>query len=182
MAKNFQFFAENSVLLAGVVSCRAPYRILRVPNRLKCVWNNIGATYWVLPGRQHRKNQLSSKDGQKMPNFGRKQCIFGEQSGRRNPPLLLWGCLIKTNRFPLVLSGTKPIFMVFLCLYYTIQVHWCAAPFCSTTPEQTKILQNRPNSRGFDGFGECSGGRNPPILFLGHKSPKKRAISVENPL
>ena len=58
MAKNCQFFAENSVFLAGVVSFRAPYPILRVPNPVRCVWNCIGATYWVLQGRQHRKKQF----------------------------------------------------------------------------------------------------------------------------
>ena len=82
------FFAENSVFLAGVVSCRAPYRILRVPDPLKSVWNCIGATYWDLQGRQHNKKQFSSKNGQKLTIFGQKQCIFGDQSGRRNPPLL----------------------------------------------------------------------------------------------
>ena len=73
----------------------------------------------------------------------------------------------------MIFLGTKPIFMVFLCLYYTIQVHWCAALFCCTTPEQTKILQNRPNSRVFDGLGESSGGRNPPIPILGARESKE---------
>ena len=79
--------------------------------------------------------------------------------------------------------GTKHILMGSLCLYYTLQVHWCAALFCSTTSHQTKILQNQPNSRVFDGLGETSGGRNPPpIPILGQQNPKKRAISVKNPL
>ena len=29
------------------------------------------------------------------------------------------------------------------------QVHWCAALFCRTSPEQAKIPQNRPNFKGF---------------------------------
>ena len=45
-----------------------------------------------------------------------------------------------------------------------------------------KILKNRPNSRVFDGLGEGSGGRNPPIPILGPENPKKIRISVENPL
>ena len=89
---------------------------------------------------------------------------------------------MKEERFPLVFLGTKPLFMVFLCLHYTIQLRWCAAIFCSTTPQQTKVLQNRPSSRVFDGLGESSGGGNPPIRILGQENPNKRAISVENPL
>ena len=139
-----------------------------------------GAIYWVLQGRQHKQNPFSSKNGQKLPSFG--QCIFGEQSGRRNPPLLFSGCIIKGKGFPVVYLATKPLLMVFLCLYYTIQVRWCAALFCSTTPEQITILQNRPNSRVFDGLGESSGGRNTPICFLEQGNPNKTAISVENPL
>ena len=41
---------------------------------------------------------------------------------------------LKEKGFPLVFLGAKPLFMVFLCLYYRIQVRWCAALFCSTTP------------------------------------------------
>ena len=182
MAKNCHFLPKIVFFLAGVVSCRDPYPILNVADPLKRVWNCIGASYWVLQGRHHKKKQPSSKNGRKMPSFRRKQCTFGEQSGRRNPPLLFWGCIIERKRCPLVFLGTKPIFMVFLCLYYTIQVHWCAALFCSTTPQQTKILQNRPNSRVFDGLGESSGGRNPPIPISGPENPKKIGTSVKNPL
>ena len=53
---------------------------------------------------------------------------------------------------------------------------------CSTTPQQTKVLQNRPSSRVFDGLGEGSVGKNPPIRILGQENPNKRAISVEIPL
>ena len=51
MAKVCQLFAENSIFLAGVVSCRAPYPILRVADTLKRFWNQ---TTWIL-----RKNCLN---------------------------------------------------------------------------------------------------------------------------
>ena len=45
------------------------------------------------------------------------------------------------------------------------QVHWCAALFCRTSPEQPKIPQKRPNFRVSDFFGQHSGRRKlPPIL------------------
>ena len=69
MAKTCQFFAENSVFLAGVVSFRAPYPILRVPDPVKCVWNCIGATYWVLQGRQQRKKTVLVQKWPKNANF-----------------------------------------------------------------------------------------------------------------
>ena len=53
---------------------------------------------------------------------------------------------------------------------YTIQVHWCAALFCCTTPEQTKILQNALNSRVFDGLGESS---EPPHPYFGARESKE---------
>ena len=61
MAKDCQFLAENSVFLAAVVSYRAPYPILRVPDPLKRVSNCIGPTYRVLQGRQHKNNSLCRK-------------------------------------------------------------------------------------------------------------------------
>ena len=45
------------------------------------------------------------------------------------------------------------------------QVHWCAALFCKTSPEQAKIPQNRPNFKVFDIFGRNSGGRTPPLFW-----------------
>ena len=45
------------------------------------------------------------------------------------------------------------------------QVHWCAALFCRTSPEEANIPQNRPNSKFFDVFGQDLGRRTtPPIL------------------
>ena len=81
MAKNGQFFAENSVFLAGVVSFRAPYPILRVPNPVKCVWNCIGATYWVLQGRQHRKKTVLVQKWPKIANFWPKTVYFWRTIG-----------------------------------------------------------------------------------------------------
>ena len=69
MVKNCQFVAKNGVFLAGVVSCRAPYPIFRVPDPVKFVYDWIGAPYWVLQGRQHKK-KFSSKNGQQLPAFG----------------------------------------------------------------------------------------------------------------
>ena len=81
MAKNCQFFAENSVFLAGVVSFRAPYPILRVPNPVKCVWNCIGATYWVLQGHQHRKKTVLVQKWPKIANFWPKTVYFWRTIG-----------------------------------------------------------------------------------------------------
>ena len=81
MAKNCQFFAENSVFLAGVVSFRAPYPILRVPNPVKCVWNCIGATYWVLQGRQHRKKTVLVQKWPRIANFWPKTVYFWRTIG-----------------------------------------------------------------------------------------------------
>ena len=81
MAKNCQFFAENSVFLAGVVSFRAPYPIPRVPNPVECVWNCIGATYWVLQGRQHRKKTVLVQKWPKIANFWPKTVYFWRTIG-----------------------------------------------------------------------------------------------------
>ena len=87
MAKNCQFFAENSVFLAGVVSFRAPYPILRVPNPVKCVWNCIGATYWVLQGRQHRKKNSFSPKMAENCQFLAKNSVFSENNRVGGTPL-----------------------------------------------------------------------------------------------
>ena len=97
--------------------------------------------------------------------------VFGEQSGRRNPPLPFWGCIIQKQGF-FRSFVVQNLVSWFFCAY--TQVHWCAALFCSTSQEQTKIPQIRPNSRVLDGWGENFGGRNPPIPILGPDNPKKR--------
>ena len=92
--------------------------------------------------------------------------IFGEQSGRRRS----WGCIIDEKGF------FWSFWVQNLCSWFFRpyrQVHWCAALLCSTTPEQTNILQNRLNSRVFDGSGESWGGRNPLVPILGPENPKK---------
>ena len=80
MAKNCQFFAKNSVFPVGVVICRAPYPILRVPDPVKCSWNSIGATFWLLQGRQHKK-KFSSKKWPKIANFWPKTMYFWRTIG-----------------------------------------------------------------------------------------------------
>ena len=60
------------------------------------------------------------------------------------------------------------------------QVHWCAALFCRTSPEQAKIPQNRPNSRVFDIFGRNSRRRTPP--YFGAVETKKIGHFSRKPL
>ena len=55
------------------------------------------------------------------------------------PPSLFWGQRIQRK-------------LEFLSKIPYRQVHWCAALFCRTTPEQAKIPQNRPNFRVFNFF------------------------------
>ena len=71
----------------------------------------------------------------------------------KTPPSVFWGKRIPTKG-------------QFLSKILYRQVHWCAALFCRTSPEQAKIPQNRPNFRVFDIFGQKPGRRNPlpPIL------------------
>ena len=120
----------------------------------------------------------AGKIRQNMPNL-RVFNKFRVQSGRRNPPLLFGRCGFSKKRLFLVFLGIKTCFMSIRAYR---QVLWCAALFCSTTPEQTQIPQNRANSRVFDGLRESSGGRKRPITILGPGNPKKRGISGENPL
>ena len=54
------------------------------------------------------------------------------------------------------------------------QVHWCAALFCRTSPEQAKIPQNRPKFRVFDILGQKSGRRTPAPLFWGLRNQTNR--------
>ena len=82
------------------------------------------------------------------------------------PPSLFWGQRIQRK-------------LEFLSKILYRQVHWCAALFCRTSPEQAKIPQNRPNFRVFDIFGQNSGRSTPPLYFgavetkqLGHFTRK----------
>ena len=177
MAKNCQFFAENSVFLAEVVSFRAPKPILRVPDPVKCVWNCIGTTYWVLQGRQHRKKTVFVQKWPKNYQYLAKNSVFLENNRVGGTPLSYF------ERAELKKKGFLWSFRVQnLFSWYFCDVRWCAALFCSTTPEQTTVLQNRPSSRDFDGLRESSDGRSPPICIWGQENPNKRAISVESPL
>ena len=78
----------------------------------------------------------------------------------RTPPSVFWGKRIPTKQ-------------QFLSKILYRQVHWCAALFCRTSPEQAKIPQNRPNFRVFDIFGQKPGGRNPPPPYFGAVETKK---------
>ena len=70
----------------------------------------------------------------------------------RNPPSVFLGKRIpRKGQFP-----SKILY---------IQVHWCAALFCRTSPEQAKIPQNLPNFRVFDFFGQKPGRRTPPPIL-----------------
>ena len=59
------------------------------------------------------------------------------------------------------------------------QVHWCAALFCRTSPEQAKIPHNRPHFRVCDIFGQNSGRRTPP-LFWGRRNHKNMSFPAKN--
>ena len=120
----------------------------------------------VLPLKTYGAGKIS----QSMPDL-RVLVILGEPSGRRRPPLLFWGCIIQRKGF-LQSVLVQNVVSWFFRAYR--QVHWLAAPFCSTTPKQTKIPQNRPNSRVFDGLGESSGRRNLPILNFGPRKAKEK--------
>ena len=78
----------------------------------------------------------------------------------RTPPSVFWGKRIPTKG-------------QFLSKILYRQVHWCAALFCRTSPEQAKIPQNRPNFRVFDIFGQKPGRRNPPPPYFGAVEIKK---------
>ena len=83
---------------------------------------------------------------------------------RGTPQSLIWGQRIQRK-------------LEFLSKILYRQVHWCAALFCRTSPEQAKIPQNRPNFRVFDIFGQNSGRRTPPSYFGAVETKKKKVIS-----
>ena len=85
----------------------------------------------------------------------------------RTPPSVFWGKRIPTKG-------------QFLSKILYRQVHWCAALFCRTSPEQAKIPQNRPNFRVFDVFAQMPGRRTPP-LFWGSKNQNNRSFSAKIP-
>ena len=84
------------------------------------------------------------------------------------PPSVFWGKRIPTKG-------------QFLSKILYRQVHWCAALFCRTSPEQAKIPQNRPNFRVFDIFGQKPGRRTPPPVFWGRRNQKNRSFSAKVP-
>ena len=84
------------------------------------------------------------------------------------PPSLFWGQNIQRK-------------LEFLSKILYRQVHWCAALFCRTSPEQAKIPQNRPIFRVFDIFGHDSGSAPPPPYF-GDVATKEIGFFCEKPL
>ena len=68
------------------------------------------------------------------------------------PPSLFWGQRIQRK-------------LEFLSKIPYRQVHWCAALFCRTSPEEAKIPQNRPNFKVSDISGQGSGKTTPPPYF-----------------
>ena len=84
------------------------------------------------------------------------------------PPSLFWGQRIQRK-------------LEFLSKILYRQVHWCAALFCRTSPEEAKIPQNRPNFRVFDIFGKFWVG-GPPPLFWGRRNQKNRSFPAKKPL
>ena len=62
------------------------------------------------------------------------------------PPSLFWGQRIQRK-------------LEFLSKILYRQVHWCAALFCRTSPEEAKIPQNRSNFKVFDIFVQNLGRR-----------------------
>ena len=100
MAKKCPFFAQNSVFLAGVVSCRAPYPISRVLDQRKCVGNCIGAAFWMFQSLQHQKKKyFLPKNDQRIRL---KQCFLGPEKSLKRGNFQL-SCLI---------SGPNPVFRV----------------------------------------------------------------------
>ena len=60
------------------------------------------------------------------------------------------------------------------------QVHWCAALFCGTSPQQAEIPQNRPNFRVLI-FWDKSWVGGPRPLFWGRKNQKNRSCPAKIP-
>ena len=75
------------------------------------------------------------------------------------PPSLFWGQRTQKK-------------LEFLSKILYRQVHWCAALFCRTSPDEAKIPQNRPHFRVLDICGRNSGRKTTPPI-LGPQKPKK---------
>ena len=60
------------------------------------------------------------------------------------------------------------------------QVRWCAALFCSTSPEQAKIAQNMSNFRVCDIFGQHSVKRTPLTYFEAVEGKTNRSVPAKN--
>ena len=87
----------------------------------------------------------------------------------RTPPSVFWGKRIPTKG-------------QFLSKILYRQVHWCAALFCRTSPEQAKIPQNRPISGFFDFFGQRQGRRTPAPYFGAVETNKIGLVPRKSPV
>ena len=99
---------------------------------LELYWSNLLGV--ARPPAQ--KKQPLSKKWPKMSNFGRKQCIVGEQSGTRNPPLNFWGCIVKKKGF-FWSFWVQNLFSWFFCAY-TIVYSYTGEQHCSAATPQSR--------------------------------------------
>ena len=175
MAKSCQFLAKNSVFLennrvGGTPLCYFEGAELKKKGFLWSFWvQNLFSWYFCAytilyryAGVQHcsvappHNRQKYSKIG-RVPGF---LMVWEKARVGGTPPSVFWGKRIPTKG-------------QFLSKILYRQVHWCAALFCRTSPEQAKIPQNRPNFRVFDNLRQKPGRRTPPPLFWGRRNQKK---------
>ena len=79
----------NKTISSKQLTVKACFNFLpisRVPDPLKRVWNCIGATHWVLQGRQHKKNSFCPKMARKCQILA-KNSEFLENNRVRGAPL-----------------------------------------------------------------------------------------------
>ena len=93
--------------------------------------------------------------------------VWGKALVGGTPPSLFWGQRIQRK-------------LEFLSKVLYRQVHWCAALFCRTIPDQAKIPQNRQISMFLIFLDKIRVGGPPP--YFGAVETKKNVISREKPL
>ena len=136
-AKNANFSAENSVFLAGVVSVRAPYPILRVPDPVKCVWNLsrnnlLGA---ARPSAQ-KKNSFCPKMA-KNGQFLATNSVFLENNRVGGTPLSKFErAELRKKGFPWSF-WVQNLFSWYFCAY-TIGYRYAGLQHCSVAPPDNR--------------------------------------------
>ena len=182
MANNCQFLAKNSVFLENNWVGGTPLSYFEVAELKKkgFLWSfwaqylfswyfcayTIGYRY---AGVQHC-SVAPPHNRQKYSKIGRVQgflIIWGKARMRGTPPSVFWGKRIPTKG-------------QFLSKILYRQVHWCAALFCRTSPEQAKIPQNTPNFKVFDIFGQSRVG-GPLPHFWAVETKRKRSFPAKIP-